>query len=340
MHNFMTYADAELYPGPRLNVVLGPNGTGKSSIVCAIGLGLGGKPKVCAFLARATWAPPLTGSRQILGRGTNVAAFVKAGTQNGWVEVELVKGSKNVVIRREITQLNTSQFYIDRKKASHDEVLKVVAALGVQVDNLCQFLPQDRVKEFAKMTPVELLKETERAVGSEGMLRFHEELEELQKTRLALTRERDTLADRLKTLTEQNKDMEADVQRYQQREALLEREKLLHQKMVWARVAVKARDKDAAKNAIQAQVERVMHLRETLNPRANELTALRESLSACKADVRRLKDLLNKEDAKRVKLHTELRELMSEHDARADEVAGADEDRRRNQVKIAKYFPV
>ena len=37
-----TFDDAEIRPSPGLNVVLGPNGTGKSSIVCAICLGLAG----------------------------------------------------------------------------------------------------------------------------------------------------------------------------------------------------------------------------------------------------------------------------------------------------------
>lgn len=38
--DFLTYDDAEFRPGPYLNMVLGPNGTGKSSIACAICLGL------------------------------------------------------------------------------------------------------------------------------------------------------------------------------------------------------------------------------------------------------------------------------------------------------------
>jgi len=32
-----------VYPGPNLNMIVGANGTGKSSIVCAICLGLAGK---------------------------------------------------------------------------------------------------------------------------------------------------------------------------------------------------------------------------------------------------------------------------------------------------------
>ena len=35
--------DVTIIPGPRLNMVVGPNGTGKSSIVCAIAIGLGCK---------------------------------------------------------------------------------------------------------------------------------------------------------------------------------------------------------------------------------------------------------------------------------------------------------
>lgn len=44
--NFMTFSKLTCKPCSRLNLVVGPNGTGKSSIVCAIALGLGGEPQV------------------------------------------------------------------------------------------------------------------------------------------------------------------------------------------------------------------------------------------------------------------------------------------------------
>ena len=46
LHHFLTYTDVEFRPGPHLNLVIGTNGTGKSSIVCGIALGLGFPPKV------------------------------------------------------------------------------------------------------------------------------------------------------------------------------------------------------------------------------------------------------------------------------------------------------
>ena len=48
--NFVTYTAVEFFPGPNLNMVIGPNGTGKSTIVCAICLGLGSSPVVSFFL--------------------------------------------------------------------------------------------------------------------------------------------------------------------------------------------------------------------------------------------------------------------------------------------------
>jgi ATPase subunit of ABC transporter with duplicated ATPase domains len=57
--NFVTYTLAEFFPGPNLNMVIGPNGTGKSTLVCAICLGLGWGPKVCTYAYPAV-VPSLT----------------------------------------------------------------------------------------------------------------------------------------------------------------------------------------------------------------------------------------------------------------------------------------
>lgn len=57
--DFVTYTSAEFFPGPKLNMVIGPNGTGKSTLVCAICLGLGWGPQVWemhdSFLTLQDW---------------------------------------------------------------------------------------------------------------------------------------------------------------------------------------------------------------------------------------------------------------------------------------------
>ena len=47
--DFVTYTAVEFFPGPSLNMVIGPNGTGKSTLVCAICLGLGWGAQVSSW---------------------------------------------------------------------------------------------------------------------------------------------------------------------------------------------------------------------------------------------------------------------------------------------------
>lgn len=47
-HIFRTYDELKYIPGDYLNLIIGPNGTGKSTIVAGIVLGCGGKPALIA----------------------------------------------------------------------------------------------------------------------------------------------------------------------------------------------------------------------------------------------------------------------------------------------------
>ena len=57
---------------------------------------------------------------------------------------------------------------------------------GIQASNLCSFLPQDRVAEFAKMDPKTVLRETISAAGDPRMTRWHAKLCEKGEKRLRL----------------------------------------------------------------------------------------------------------------------------------------------------------
>lgn len=145
--NFVTYSHVELYPGPHLNMIIGPNGTGKSTMVAAIILGLGGTPKV-------------------VGRGTKISEFVKHNCQTAVITISLQDNNENQYIKvtREFDTHDRSTWKINHRKVKFDEVLACIEQFNIQVNNLCQFLPQDRVQDFAKLNKQDLLKETQSAL--------------------------------------------------------------------------------------------------------------------------------------------------------------------------------
>jgi len=160
--NFMTYSECVIEPGPTLNLVLGPNGTGKSSFVCALCVGL-------------------AGSTKLLGRADDVGSYIRRGKSRAQVEVTIAReGGGQIKVKREIKKDGegkvSSEFSIDGQKRPARQVQELVKKYNIQLDNLCQFLPQDKVAEFARMKPTELLRATELAIGDGELLELHESL--------------------------------------------------------------------------------------------------------------------------------------------------------------------
>jgi structural maintenance of chromosomes protein 5 len=164
---------------------------------------------------------------QHLGRAKEASEFVKHGSAEATIEIELAadprRHRKNPVIRCKIERDgNKSHFSINGTRSNGKNVRKLAQSYSIQIDNLCQFLPQDRVVEFAAMTPVELLHSTQRAVASREMIEWHEGLKELRKEQRQIlnanAQDRETLAN----LEGRHRMQEADVQRVREREQVKE----------------------------------------------------------------------------------------------------------------------
>jgi chromosome segregation ATPase len=101
-------------------MIIGPNGTGKSSIACAICIGLG-------------FAPSL------LGRATEMKSYVKLGCTDASIEIELKGpiGERNPVIRRALSNKDDrSKWTLNGSGSTFTAVKDMIAKLNVQVNNL------------------------------------------------------------------------------------------------------------------------------------------------------------------------------------------------------------
>jgi chromosome segregation ATPase len=204
MKDFVTYTSAEFLPGPSLNMIIGPNGTGKSTLVCAICLGLGAKPDV-------------------LGRAKDPSEFVKHGQKEAEIEIELerdpARHRTNPVIKRIIKRDagNKTFFMIDGRNSTQKAVAELCRSFSIQVDNLCQFLPQDRVVEFAALDPIELLVQTQRAAAPDYMSEWHDQLKTMRADQRKHQADQVERTEHLKNLEGRQNMQRGDVERLRER---------------------------------------------------------------------------------------------------------------------------
>lgn len=305
--NFVTYEHAEFLPGPNLNMVIGPNGTGKSSLVCAICLGLGYHPKH-------------------LGRASNVGEFVKHGKDTATIEVELQKRpgepSNHIVRVRINKEDNNRRWWINGQESTHKAVQSLTRNLRIQIDNLCQFLPQDKVAEFAGLTPIQLLHETLRAAAPEQIINQQTTLQDLHKDYKKVKEQVETTTETLKNHENRQQGLQADVDRMKQREEIqkeIEELRKARTVLVYNTVRLKFTEarqakKDAEKRlkeleiacgpALQAVKEKEAY-RNRIHPVValrkqalkNAETASDKSLQAIDAQDEKVKHLSNKREA-------------------------------------------
>ncbi|GAA5873376.1 hypothetical protein JCM16303_001107 [Sporobolomyces ruberrimus] len=200
--SFLTYDQVEFQPGPALNMIIGPNGTGKSTIACAIAIGLGFPAKV-------------------LGRSTKLSSYCKNDSNDEcWIELELKgkPGQKNLVVRRTLSRdSEKSSFTLDGNHANAKEVGERMENLSVQVGNLCTFLPQDRVASFAMMSHSELLRETEKAAGDVNLSSWHQILIDEWKAQKEKQINVETYTKKLDRASTKQAEQEKEVQQFEQR---------------------------------------------------------------------------------------------------------------------------
>lgn len=118
------------------------------------------------------------------------------------------------------------------EKSSHKEVKELVRSYGVQVDNLCTFLPQDRVGSFSGFTAQSLLVETQKALDGD-LYGDQQKLIELESQVGQSDRTVQTTEQRLEQLQKERERLETEKERMEEREACIQKIELLEKKNLW-----------------------------------------------------------------------------------------------------------
>uniref|UniRef100_A0A8C4GZU3 Structural maintenance of chromosomes protein 5 n=1 Tax=Dicentrarchus labrax TaxID=13489 RepID=A0A8C4GZU3_DICLA len=249
-------------------MIVGANGTGKSSIVCAICLGLAGKTA-------------------ILGRGDKVGLYVKRGCHKGFIEIELYKSGGNLVINREIhVENNQSLWMLNGRHCNQKTVEEEVKALRIQVSNLCQFLPQEKVGEFAKMSKIELLEATEKSVGPPEMYEYHCELKNFRNRERELenvVKEKASFLEKAKQRNERNKH---DVNRYYEKKRHLDVIELLEKKKPWVEYETTRTELEGVKKERDEAKRQLSALKQAQAPMLRKIQLIDNQLKPTEAQIK------------------------------------------------------
>lgn len=142
--NFMCHTKLRIKLGPLINFIVGHNGSGKSAVLTALTVCLGGK-------ATAT------------NRGANMKSLIKEGTDNATLAVKIKNRGDgaykpelygtSITVERNFTRAGTSGFklknqhdkIVSTKKADLDDILDFFA---FQLDNPINVLTQDMARQF------------------------------------------------------------------------------------------------------------------------------------------------------------------------------------------------
>ena len=142
--NFMCHARLTVKLGPLINFIIGHNGSGKSAVLTALTLCLGGK-------ATAT------------NRGQSLRSFIKAGQHQSSLSVKIKNQGPgaykpeqygdSIIVERHFNDSGTSGFKLKDRNEKSVSIKKadledIIDHFGLQIDNPLNVLTQDMARQF------------------------------------------------------------------------------------------------------------------------------------------------------------------------------------------------
>ena len=165
------------------------------------------------------------------------------------------------------------------------EIRTFVHDLDINVNNLCQFLPQERVVEFCKLGPEDLLENTEKAVGDNLTFTLHQKLRDMS-TRIkdAEQKEKQLVQEEEQNVRVQDK-LEDVVARLQAKKQMKTKINNLHVKKPWAEFEVLRKEYDMVRANFTAKQEQLKKDKETLEPLEKMRVDAHKNLSKAESTV-------------------------------------------------------
>ena len=270
----MTYVNETFWPGPNFNVVVGANGSGKSSIVTALCICLGGD---LSYLNRQTDVSSLVNNNTGANEAEIEVELFMAREDNYQIQCNIFNNGKGTVFR------------INGKKVNKSDLSKLMDSLQIQPGNMCQFLPQDVVRDFPTMSNQDIFYNTVKAVGDMSLIHSYDKLKEIQVHIEKLEDQIETKGNTFSNLERKEKKLDSDFQIYEKRKDLEDKKLTVENALKWEKFKT-------LRKKVKETRDRERNLKEKIDKLEGNQRPLREFLESYEAKVNAKKAQIEKAD--------------------------------------------
>ncbi|KAL1744412.1 hypothetical protein HDZ31DRAFT_82675 [Schizophyllum fasciatum] len=330
MSQFMCHKLLSFNFGPQINFIIGHNGSGKSAVLSAITVALGGK----------------TAST---GRGAGLKSFIREGQSVAEVTIMLKNQGdeaykpheygKSIIITRRFTKDGSSSYKIKSKEGrvistKKDELSAICDHMGIQVDNPLnvltqdaarQFLsaanPQDKYKFFLKGTQLQQLSEEYDCC-----------LENIQQTERILAAKKEALPDLVHHLEEVRGKFQEATRAREQKKKIDE----LKKEKAWAHVKTKELELEAKLEEVQKAERKLPKITDKLAEIQQQLDESGQQLIDLNTQMQQAGDVEPLEE-QRKQVHAQLNEKKTVFNSIRTDIKGINESIKSLNAQIQKY---
>lgn len=209
---------------------------------------------------------------------------MKNGKNKARIEIAIYSNDKGdtVTFHRAFDKESKETLSIEGEKVKKKEYLRRIKVFNIQVDNLCMFLPQDRVQDFTKMNPQELLHNTQASVCSPEINNAFNKLVETRNKQKNNSTIRDDLQTRLEDNRNRNEQLRAIIESNTLRNNLIEKVELFSKKKGWL-------EYDKSNDEFKVVDGDMKLLTDKIKKRSNELQKLRnkqQEIAGTKSEIK------------------------------------------------------
>ncbi|XP_046848738.1 structural maintenance of chromosomes protein 6-like [Xenia sp. Carnegie-2017] len=309
LQNFMCHSHLTVPLSSNVNFIIGRNGSGKSAIMTAIVVGLGGK-------AAST------------NRGNSLKGFIKDKCSSAVIKIKLKNGGRDaykpseygprIIVERRINSDGAGSYKICDAKGNvvcqkKNELSHILDQFNIQIDNPVSILNQDTSRNFLYASdPKKKYKFFLKATQLEQMSNDYVVIKEHQKIMsLTLQKKKETIPE-----------MEKEVRQLQEKYRDLEQLKVLEVKIedlkkeiAWAQVMEKEKEMKPITGKIKSEKERLPKYQEKIEECQEKEAGLEEEWGQVKNELSEISTLSDELTIKQEAINGEMK--LMKHKARS-----------------------